>query len=162
MVVLGIDPGTTSIGYAIMDCPGRSPVFKHAGVFRIESPNNQGRLGELHERLNRIIIQWHPRILAVERLYFAKNTKTAIAVSESRGAILLTAVLSGLTVHEYTPLEVKKIVTGDGRADKIQIQKMISLTVPGTESLPHQDDMFDAIAVALAWAHTQKVFFRQK
>ena len=88
-------------------------------------------------------------MVALERLFFAKNVKTALEVAEARGAILLTTSLAGLSIREYTPLEVKKTVTGDGNADKKQIQKMLKLTLKEVDAIDARDDVFDAIAVAL-------------
>ncbi len=149
MVILGIDPGTSSIGYSIF-ATDNPPRLLHAGVFRLECVAPDERLLTLHTNIKKLIAGWKPKTLAIEKLFFAKNTKTALAVSESRGALLLTAALAGITVFEYTPLEIKKTVTGDGRADKAQVEKMLRLMLPDAAKLKTQDDMFDAIAVAYA------------
>ena len=106
----------------------------------------------VYSQIQAVIKKWHPDRLSIEKLFFAKNAKTAIAVSETRGIILLTSILAGLTVFEYTPLEVKKTITGDGRADKRQIKKMIGLTLPQSAQIRGRDDVFDAIAIALTCA----------
>ena len=172
MVILGIDPGTSSIGYSIVDT-GTDPRIRaavahsrpaetsgvaqvgeaearilHAGVFRLDRIAPGERLIALHTGVKKLIGEWHPEAFAIEKLFFAKNTKTAMAVSESRGALLLTAALAGIRVFEYTPLEIKKTVTGDGRADKAQMEKMIRLMLPDAVKIRTQDDTFDAIAVA--------------
>ncbi|TSC66983.1 MAG: crossover junction endodeoxyribonuclease RuvC, partial [Parcubacteria group bacterium Gr01-1014_66] len=117
MRVLGIDPGTTAIGYALIELRER-PILEKADLFRITSSAPDLRLKELHHSLSSLITHTSPHLLSVEKLFFARNVKTAMQVSEARGVILLTAALSGLTVYEYTPLEIKKGLTGDGRADK--------------------------------------------
>ncbi len=149
MIILGIDPGTASVGYALLKGDGRiKPELLSAGLLDVRSRENAQRMAEIHRALERIIKQWRPDRLSVEKLFFAKNTKTALAVSEGRGVILLTASLAGLTVYEYTPLEIKCAVSGDGRADKLQIQKMIRFIFPQYAGNA-RDDVFDAIAAAL-------------
>lgn len=149
MIILGIDPGTSSIGYSIF-VTNNPPRLLHAGVLRLERIAPRDRLFTLHTHIKQLISKWEPKTLAIEKLFFAKNTKTALAVSESRGALLLTAALASITVFEYTPLEIKKAVTGDGRADKAAVEKMLRLVLPDAAKFKTQDDMFDAIAVAYA------------
>ena len=148
MIILGIDPGTSSIGQSILEA-GASPRLLYAGVLRLDRVPPGERLIALHQQVKKLINLWRPEAFAIEKLFFAKNAKTAMAVSESRGALLLTAALAGLRVYEYTPLEIKKAVTGDGTADKRAIQKMVTLTLPETRGMRARDDVFDAIAVAL-------------
>lgn len=149
MIILGIDPGTTSVGYAVLEPePGSIKLLK-AGLLAIKSKTVTLRLQEVYGGLNDLINLWRPEILAMEKLFFAKNRKTALAVAESRGVILLTTTLAKLKVCEYTPLEVKKNITGDGRADKNQVEKMVRYTLKETKNLKLRDDVFDAIAVAL-------------
>ena len=147
MIILGIDPGTSSIGYSILETHA-APRLLHAGVFRLERISPEERLLALHTRVRELIDQWKPETLAIEKLFFAKNTKTALMVSESRGALLLTAALAGIRVFEYTPLEIKKTVTGDGRAEKAAVEKMIRLVLPDAAKIKTQDDTFDAIGTA--------------
>lgn len=149
MIILGIDPGTTSIGFAVISA-NHTPTLRASGLFSITSKGAPERLAELKRELDLLIKKWKPVAVSLERLFFAKNAKTAIAVSEARGVILLTTALARVIPYEYTPLEVKKIITGDGRADKTQLQKMIRLTLPETAQLKARDDVFDAIALALA------------
>lgn len=158
MIILGIDPGTTSVGYAVLNCStGREPILFTAGLITIgRSRAPHDRLQDLHHNLVTIVSEWKPERAAVERLFFAKNTKTALAVSEARGAILLTLALAGLTVYEYTPLEAKMAITSYGRADKKQMQKMLHVTLPESKKLRLQDDTFDAIALALACFYKER------
>lgn len=149
MIILGIDPGTSSIGYALLETSSNSPHLLKTDLFVIRSLRGEKKLEELHRGLAKLIKDWKPEVMALERLFFAKNQKTALAVAEARGVILLTTALAGLKVYEYTPLEVKKTVSGDGRADKTQIKKIIKLSVRGTKNLQARDDVFDAIAIAL-------------
>ena len=149
MIILGIDPGTTAMGYALI-ARDRTPHLLDAGILSIPSPDTIGRLRDIHHGISAIITQWKPDALSIEKLFFFKNAKTVMEVSQARGVVLLTAIVAGLTVYEYAPLEIKKIVTGDGRADKAQIKKMVHLIFPDHKNLSGRDDMFDAIATALA------------
>ena len=151
MIILGIDPGTISIGYALLDCSARQPKLLEARLVPLAASamRPEDRLMDIHREIKKIIEQWKPHAASVEKLFFAKNAKTAIAVSEARGVILLTAMLARIKVYEYTPLTIKKVVTGDGNADKMQVQKMVRLTLKETADLPPQDDVFDSIASAL-------------
>lgn len=151
MMILGIDPGTTAVGYAALRMArGERPCLEQAGLLAIRSREPAERLSELHHALGAVLREHRPDAVAVEKLFFAKNAKTAMAVAEARGAILLTAALQRATVYEYTPAEIKKIVTGYGSADKNAVKKMVLLTVPDAGGLRARDDVFDAIAIALA------------
>lgn len=149
MRVLGIDPGTASIGYALIDLSPEREELLEAGLIRTAPGETYRRLKELSAEISSLLKKWQPQVCAVERLFFTKNQKTAFAVAEARGAILLTTALAGITLYEYTPLEVKKTITGDGRADKTQVRKMLELTLPKVKDLTHQDDVCDAVAIAL-------------
>ncbi len=149
MILIGIDPGTTSIGYGIIEEQGRGLCFRDAGLIRITSTLPHERLKELQEGLQALITTWKPDVFAVEKLFFTTNQKTAMSVAEARGVILLTIAHAGLTFYEYTPLAVKKTVTGDGKADKTQVKKMVRYTLKDTISLDARDDVFDALAIAL-------------
>lgn len=157
MIILGVDPGTTSAGFGVISS---TPSLKllDCGLLKVSSNAHNSRLGELYKELYKLIKKWKPQALAVEKLFFAKNTKTALEVSEARGVVLLTTALAGLPVYEYTPLEVKKIVTGDGRADKRQLEKMVRLTLQETKDMKARDDVFDAIAVALTCHFNERNF----
>jgi len=149
VIILGIDPGTTSIGYALLRGEPQGPTLIDAGLVKIQAEESHRRLQELHTHVMDLVKKHRPEYIAIEKLFFAKNVKTALSVAEARGSLLLTTALAGLTLSEYTPLEVKKTVTGDGRADKEQVQKMIRLSLKETEDLIARDDVFDAIAIAL-------------
>ncbi len=154
MIILGLDPGTTAAGYALIET-GPAPRLRAAGLLKVRSPESGERLSELHRSLALLIKKWKPSAVAIEKLFFAANAKTAMAVAEARGVLLLTAVLGGTTVYEYTPAEIKKTVTGQGNADKAQIRKMILLTLPETQGLKARDDVFDAIAAGLTCCFSQ-------
>lgn len=154
-MILGLDPGTTAAGYAFID-GDRAPRLCDAGILAVSAVDPALRLRELHTSLLRLMKRWKPEAVAVEKLFFAANTRTAMAVAEARGVLLLTAVLGGTTFYEYTPAEIKKTITGQGNADKAQLRKMLALTMPETKALKGRDDMFDAIAVALTCHYKER------
>jgi crossover junction endodeoxyribonuclease RuvC len=113
------------------------------------------RLLALHEALSELIAAHRPALVAVERLFFNRNVQTAFAVGQARGAVLLTAAQHGLPVYEYAPHEVKLAVTGSGRADKGQVQRMVQVIL-GLAALPRPDDAADALAIAICLAHAYR------
>ncbi len=154
--VLGVDPGLARMGWAIVEISGRSPELIGCGC--VETPAGQRtekRLQTLHQRLGQIILDYKPESMAVEKLYFTSNVTTAMTVSQARGIVLLAAAEGNIELQEFTPTAVKQSVTGDGRADKRQMGKMIQLLLK-LKQLPKHDDTADAIAIALCGS-SQKV-----
>lgn len=155
-VILGIDPGTTGMGYAILDIAGDPPGIRERGI--IPTPrggSTADRLRGIAEAIDRIIAAHRPVALAVERLYFNKNARTAMAVAEARGIALLCAARGGLEVAEYTPQEVKVSVTGSGSAEKKQVQRMLAIVLALKEPIA-QDNVADAVAIALTHVHRSR------
>lgn len=163
MRVLAIDPGYGRCGIAIVEKSGGKDAVLFSSC--IETPASQEyteRLRTVIEAIERTIAAHSPDALAMERLFFTNNQKTAMRVAEVRGAILSLAAAAGLTAHEYGPGEIKVATTGDGRADKKQVAAMVKLlvTMPTPVRL---DDEYDAIAIGLthlARARTTNVSFR--
>lgn len=149
MKILGIDPGFGRMGWAIAEKIGKKEKLIEAGCVQTKAgQKHETRLLQLGQTLEAIIKKHKPAALAVEKLYFAKNQKTALAVAEARGVILYLAGLYRLEVFEFSPSEIKMGLTGYGRADKNQIKKILKLIL-GTNDLPKLDDTTDAIAIAL-------------
>lgn len=147
--ILGIDPGYGTIGWGIVTQNGSSySCINYGCITTSPALSFPDRLHSLYNDLTRLIIATSPALIAVEKLYFQKNTKTAMDVSQARGVILLTAKLAGLPVLEFTPLQVKQSVTGYGQADKLQIQKMVTLLL-NLKKHPTPDDAADALAIAI-------------
>ena len=159
MIILGIDPGTVRVGYALLKAEKSGLTLLKADLIPITSKKGILRLEEIHKGVLNLIKTWHPACLALERLFFSKNQKTVMSVAEARGAILLTTSLAGVKVFESTHLEGKKSGTGNGRADKLQVQKIVKLTLPATAKLDAQDDVFDAIALALTCYYNNRLTF---
>lgn len=156
MRIVGIDPGTTRVGYALLDAAGGRVRLLGAETLPIPARSSPaGRLLTLERLLRARLRRDRPDTLAIERLYFSKNAKTALAVAEARGVILLTAERHVRSIGEYTPLEVKLALTGYGRADKEQVRRMVETIFRGAD-LPPGDDAIDAIAIALAACYLRR------
>ena len=157
MRILGIDPGTGILGFGIIESDGRSSQLVDAGVIRTPVKEDDAvRLQTIFEELTDIITSSKPAILSVEKLFFARNVTTAITVAQARGVVLLCGRQAGMTIFEYTPLQIKMALTGYGRADKKQIQEMVRVILQLTE-VPKPDDCADALAAALTHAQMRRL-----
>jgi crossover junction endodeoxyribonuclease RuvC len=148
MISLGIDPGTRRIGYGIVQKDGGSIQFVSAGILTIKSTEDAPALLETKRQIDALIKKHRPDIFAIEKLFFAKNQKTAMAVAQARGVILLAAAENSVKIKEYSPNEVKLGITGYGFADKKAVLKMVRLTL-GKQNLKMIDDASDALALAI-------------
>jgi len=148
MLILGIDPGLATVGIGIIESDAKEAlrVIDYCTIETAKGNANADRLHEIANDLSSIIRKHHPSIAVIEKLYFETNQKTAMAVAEARGVILLTCANEGLSIIEPTPLELKVAVTGDGKADKRQMQNMINRML-GLDSL--SDDVADALGLAI-------------
>lgn len=156
MIILGIDPGTAATGYGIIKKEGQKYSLLDFGC--VVTPANtplHDRLETIFEELSEIIEKAKPDHIVVEEIFFAANSKTAIAVGQARGVILLAAKKKGCHIYEYTPLEVKMALTGYGRADKKQIQAMVKALL-SLHDIPKPDDAADALAIAICHGQTCK------
>lgn len=155
--ILGIDPGTATTGYGVVDKIGSSPVMVDYGTIET-SPKLEAadRLTDIYAQLNKIIDKYNPDVMVMERLFFAKNQTTAIAVGKACGVMQLAAAQRGLKVVEYTPPEVKQAVVGYGNAEKKQVQFMIQ-RILNLKEIPKPDDAADALALGICHAHAEKL-----
>ncbi|WP_019880473.1 crossover junction endodeoxyribonuclease RuvC [Succinispira mobilis] len=162
MRILGIDPGTAICGYGVVDIFGNKlSVVNYGAVLTDKDLDPAQRLLILHEELSKIIEIYKPEIMAVEELFFNKNARTVMTVSQARGVILLTGEKNGLLVREYTPIQVKLAVVGYGRATKEQVTLMVQRLLNIKEK-PKPDDVADALAVAICAAHSAVSNYWQK
>jgi crossover junction endodeoxyribonuclease RuvC len=153
MRILGIDPGTATTGFGVIEKRGSKLKFVDAGVITTPPEHTMpARLSEIYAGLNELIRHYQPECMAVELLYFAANVTTAISVGQARGVVLLAAAEHGLPVGEYTPLQVKQAVTGYGKADKKQVQEMVRMIL-GLDGIPKPDDAADGLAIAITHAN---------
>ena len=156
MRIIGIDPGTGILGFGVIDVqPNGKPQLVDAGVIRTPVHEDDAvRLLTIYEELTDIIATNKPAFMSVEKLFFARNVTTAMTVAQARGVVLLCGMQAGLTLAEYTPMQIKQAITGYGKADKKQMQEMVRMHLQLKE-VPKPDDCADALAAALT--HAQSV-----
>lgn len=149
MRIIGIDPGTGRLGFGVVDAKAGKLTLVDAGI--VTTPPHTPtavRLEDIYESLTGIIKATNPSMMAIEKLFFARNVTTAMSVAEARGVALLVAQQAGLKIEEYTPMQIKQSITGYGKADKKQMQEMVRLQL-GLKTVPKPDDAADALAAAI-------------
>lgn len=154
MKILAIDPGYERLGIAILEKePRGKEILIHSECFKTLSKDpHPVRLGQIHNYIEKIIETYKPEVLSIETLFFQNNAKTAMQVSESRGAIISLCASKSISVFEYNPLQIKSAVTGNGKSDKEQVMKMIPMLLTiGKEKKIKHDDEYDAIACGLTY-----------
>ncbi|MDY7041524.1 MAG: crossover junction endodeoxyribonuclease RuvC [Chloroflexota bacterium] len=157
MPILGVDPGTAITGYGLVhEGQGKLTVVEYGVVTTSSQLTLAERLLKIHQELSELVSRHAPSAVAVEKLFFSRNVRTAMAVGQARGVALLAAAQAGLPVYEYTPLEVKLAIAGYGGASKEQVQQMVQLLL-GLEEVPRPDDAADAIAVAVCHLHSSRL-----
>lgn len=157
MIILGLDPGLATMGFGVVE------KLKNDGTVAVDygvvlTPKEESlpvRLAMLEEGVNKILQKYKPEEIAVEELFFSKNITTGIPVAHARGVMLLTCIKYCGRLYEYTPNQIKQSLTGYGKADKIQMQHVIT-SLLGLKKIPRPDDAADALAVALCHAHTSR------
>lgn len=154
MIILGIDPGYAIIGYGVLDFEkGKFRILDYGSITTKSTMEFSMRLKRIYMGIQELIDKYKPDSVAVEKLFFNKNTKTALKVGHGRGVVLLGGAMNDIDVFEYTPLQVKQAVCGYGRADKNQVQQMVKMLL-GLREVPKPDDTADALAVAICHAHS--------
>jgi crossover junction endodeoxyribonuclease RuvC len=152
VIILGIDPGTATMGYGIVERRGGSLRAVDYGALTTSADLPlPDRLAAIHACVAELIETHHPDLLAVERLFFSKNAQSAFGVGQARGVVLLAAAEHETPVREATPNEVKSAIAGYGAADKEQVQRMVQLVL-GMDAPPTPDDAADALAIAVCIA----------
>ncbi|MDO8495570.1 MAG: crossover junction endodeoxyribonuclease RuvC [bacterium] len=156
MRILGIDPGTSLIGFGVIETTAKGFTCVDYGVCRTPSNiENTERVITVHTFFKDLIKKYRPDQAGIERLFFFKNAKTVTQVSEIKGVILLALKQHGVPTFEFTPLQIKQAVSNYGRAEKHQVQKNISMIL-GLKEIPQPDDAADALAIALCCANTTR------
>jgi len=156
VIVMGIDPGTAMCGYGLVSREGSVVRMVDYGCIQTSSAQPlPERLLLIHQAVSDLLGEHRPAWIGVERLFFNKNVQSAFAVGQARGVVLLAAAQHGVPVLEFGPHEVKVAVTGYGRAEKDQVQRMVQ-AVLGMAVLPRPDDAADALAVAICAAHSAR------
>ena len=154
MFILGIDPGIAIVGWGVVEYDAGK--FRPVGYGAITTPAGidvEQRLVQIYDGLDEIIKKYKPDDIAIEELFFNTNQKTAIAVAEARGVIMLCGIKNNVPLYEYTPLQVKQAVVGYGRADKKQVITMTDMLL-GLKKPPKLDDTSDALAIAICHGNT--------
>lgn len=154
MIILGIDPGYAILGYGVLESQGSHLRAIDCGVIEtfVKTPFPE-RLERLYAGMRQLVNVYKPDHVAFEELFFYRNVTTAIQVGAGRGVALLAAQQSGLPLYEYTPMQIKLAVTGNGHADKAQVQQMVRALL-ALKTTPKPDDAADALAVAICHANT--------
>lgn len=155
MRILGIDPGMAIVGYGVLETDGENVRLLSSGSIRTEKGSRESaRLLEILNDMEQIVEKFKPDVAAIEKLFFFRNRTTVMPVAHARGVILTVLEKFGVPIFEYTPMEVKQVLTGYGRADKKEVEKMVKISL-NTENLPKLDDTIDAIAIAIC--HTRNI-----
>ncbi len=150
--ILGIDPGSVSTGYGIVDAEGNRLAHVHSGRIDARGGAFADRLRRIFEGISAVVEEYEPSEVAVEKVFVARNPDAAVKLGQARGAAICGALQAALPVHEYSPSEIKQAVVGGGRAAKEQVQHMVAMLLTIRE--PLQSDQADALAVAICHAHT--------
>lgn len=153
MIILGIDPGTATTGYGVIEKTNQLKMIDYGYIGTEPQYSTGERLVELEKQLTKIIKKYQPEQIAVEEIFFCKNLKTAVKVSQARGVILATATRMKIPIAEYTPLQIKQAVTSYGKADKQQVQQMTKLIL-NLKEIPKPDDAADALAASICCANS--------
>lgn len=157
MRIIGIDPGTGILGFGIIQVDKGKTQMVDAGVIRTPVKEDDAvRLQTIYDELSDIIAATKPDEMSVEKLFFARNVTTAMTVAQARGVVLLCGMQAGLTIHEYTPMQIKQALTGYGRAEKRQIQEMVRVVLQ-LKDIPRPDDCADALAAAITHSMTRSL-----
>ena len=161
MIILGIDPGLANTGWGVVETRGSVCRARAYGCVSTSSSESiDRRLGKIYEGISKAIETYAPSQLAIEKIFFGENSRSALATAHARGAALVAAAEAGLELGEYTPMQIKQAVTGYGGADKHQVQHMVKLLLHMQE-IARPDDAADGLAVAITHAnslHAKQMF----
>lgn len=151
MKILGIDPGMAIVGYSLVDFDGENTVLLNSGSIKTcKTRTESQRLLEIYQDVVTLVKKYSPDIASIEKLFFFKNQKTVMPVAQARGVIMMAIEQCGVPIYEYTPMEVKQVLTGYGRADKKEVEQMVKIALNRSE-LPSLDDTIDAMAIAICY-----------
>ena len=154
MKILGIDPGMAIVGYSILDFDGENIKLLNSGSIQTKKEEKESsRLLEIYNDMNAILELYKPDVCAIEKLFFFRNYTTVMPVAHARGVILTVLEKFSIPIYEFTPIEVKQILTGYGRADKKEVEQMVKISL-GVDELPKLDDTIDSIAIAISYTRT--------
>ena len=161
MNVLGIDPGYVIIGYGVLDTSKQNMLLDYGAIVTPKEDSMPIRLENIDKSLKYLFDKFKPDVVAIEELFYFKNQKTVIQVAQARGVILLACQKYCGNIYEYTPLQIKQALTGQGRAEKAQVQFMVK-AILGLDSIPKPDDAADALAVAICHSQSSPMLNKNK
>ncbi len=154
MKILGIDPGMAIVGYSLLEYDGKNITLLTSGSIQTEKNQREAsRLLEIFNDMSALVEKLQPDICAIEKLFFFRNQTTVMPVAHARGVILTVLEKNNIPIFEYTPMEVKQILTGYGRASKKEVEQMVKISL-NTENLPKLDDTVDSIAIAISFTRS--------
>ncbi len=154
MKILGIDPGMAIVGYSLLEYDGKNLTLLTSGSIQTEKNQKEAsRLLEIFNDMSALVEKLQPDICAIEKLFFFRNQTTVMPVAHARGVILTVLEKNNIPIFEYTPMEVKQILTGYGRASKKEVEQMVKISL-NTENLPKLDDTVDSIAIAISFTRS--------
>ena len=157
MRILGIDPGLAIVGYSVLDIEKEDNILISSGSIQTDKNKSDAeRLFEIMTDMQTIIDKYKPDVASVEKLFYFKNQITIIPVAEARGVILAMLQRNNIKISEFTPIEVKQMITGYGRASKDEVAKIVQMSIKYNK-LPKLDDTLDSIAIALCYSRTNMI-----
>ena len=158
LIILGIDPGIADTGFGVIkkDKNGNVECLDYGSIKTKPETNFAYRLEILARELDKIIKKYKPELIAIEQLFFCKNVKTALMVGQARGVVILVAKQNKIAIKEFTPLQVKQAVSAYGKAEKMQVARMVKLLLK-LDKLPRPDDAADALAIAICASNSIRV-----
>ena len=157
MKILGIDPGMAIVGYSVLDFCGENLELLTSGSIQTQKGEKESaRLLEIFEDMTCIVEKYKPDVCAIEKLFFFRNQTTVMPVAHARGVILTVLEKFNIPIFEYTPMEVKQVLTGYGRATKKEVEEMVKFSL-GCDNLPKLDDTVDSIAIAITHTRSAEV-----
>jgi crossover junction endodeoxyribonuclease RuvC len=160
MIILGLDPGTATTGFGVINsADNRLTLLDHGCITTEKTSSLAVRLNRISEDLQELITAWKPDAIAIEEIFFSKNVKTAMSVAHARGAMMQKLSSEGYEIHEYKPQQIKESVCGYGKAEKIQVQKMVQIILK-MDQMPRPDDAADALAAAIC--HAGNAVFKEQ
>ena len=161
MIIMGLDPGTARVGWGVISETLQGPKPIAYGIIETKKEkSDEERLADIHTAVSTLLSKYKPYAVAIESLFFATNATTAMSVGQARGVLLLTCSLKKIKTFSYSPLEVKRCITGDGKADKRQVQYMVTRQLHLIKT-PNPDDVADALAIALTHAFSYRMKEKQ-
>lgn len=159
MRILGIDPGFGRTGYGVIEAGQSLRAIEYGCIETVPNTPNGSRFRDIYEAVTDVIERYRPDATAIEQLFFNRNVTTAFTAAEARGVVVLAAELASVPQFSYTPMQVKMAVVGYGRAEKRQVQEMVRVLLH-LPSIPKPDDAADALAIAIAHAHSYRIAAR--